>query len=116
MLTSSVITVLQMWDPESCECRCRPEEIKDCMTGYKYDGVFSCQCLPVPYSAGTPLLVVLGIMLVILVAAILISSSAQIKKINSNGVKKMCRNIFAVQHTLTASITGDFSFGWFETL
>merc|ERR1719187_2168751 len=41
-----------------------------------------------------------------LVAAILISSSAQIKKINSNGVKKMCRNIFAVQHTLTASITG----------
>ena len=51
-----------------------------------------------------------------LVAAILISSSAQIKKINSNGVKKMCRNIFAVQHTLTASITGDFSFGWFETL
>ena len=41
-----------------------------------------------------------------LVAAILISSAATIKKINSNGVKKMCRNIFAVQHTLTASITG----------
>ena len=71
-MSSSVITLLQMWDPESCECRCRPEEIKDCMTGYKYDGVFSCQCLPVPYSAGTPLLVVLGVMLVILVAAILI--------------------------------------------
>merc|ERR1712227_654594 len=41
-----------------------------------------------------------------LVSAILISSAATIKKINSNGVKKMCRNIFAVQHTLTASITG----------
>jgi len=41
-----------------------------------------------------------------LVSAILISSSATIKKINSNGVKKMCRNIFAIQHTLTASITG----------
>ena len=41
-----------------------------------------------------------------LVAAILISSAATIKKINSNGVKKMCRNIFAIQHTLTASITG----------
>jgi exocyst complex component 4 len=40
------------------------------------------------------------------VAAILISSAATIKRINSNGVKKMCRNIFAVQHTLTASITG----------
>ena len=33
-----------------------------------------------------------------LVAAILISRAATIKKINSNGVKKMCRNIFAVQH------------------
>ena len=41
-----------------------------------------------------------------LVAAILISSAATIRRINSNGVKKMCRNIFAVQHTLTASITG----------
>jgi len=41
-----------------------------------------------------------------LVAAILISSAATIKRININGVKKMCRNIFAVQHTLTASITG----------
>jgi exocyst complex component 4 len=40
------------------------------------------------------------------VSAILISSAATIKRINSNGVKKMCRNIFAVQHTLTASITG----------
>jgi len=41
-----------------------------------------------------------------LVSAILIMSAASIKKINSNGVKKMCRNIFAIQHTLTASITG----------
>lgn len=41
-----------------------------------------------------------------LVSAILISSAATIKRINGNGVKKMCRNIFAVQHTLTASITG----------
>ena len=38
-----------------------------------------------------------------LVSAILISSAATIKKINTNGVKKMCRNIFAIQHTLTAS-------------
>jgi len=41
-----------------------------------------------------------------LVAAILISSAASIRRINVHGVKKMCRNIFAVQHTLTASITG----------
>ena len=37
---------------------------------------------------------------------ILISSAATIRRINNNGIKKMCRNIFAVQHTLTASITG----------
>jgi len=41
-----------------------------------------------------------------LVSAILISSAATVKKINSNGVKKMCRNIFSVQQTLTTSITG----------
>lgn len=41
-----------------------------------------------------------------LVAAIFIGASMHIRKINENGVKKMCRNIFAVQHTLTSSITG----------
>ena len=41
-----------------------------------------------------------------LIAAILIGAADHIRKINSNGVKKMCRNIFAVQHTLTSSITG----------
>ena len=49
------------------------------MTGYKYDGVYSCQCLPVPYSAGTPLLVVLGCLLVILLATSAILYS-QLKK------------------------------------
>lgn len=41
-----------------------------------------------------------------LVAAIFIGAAEHIRKINANGVKKMCRNIFAVQHTLTSSITG----------
>jgi exocyst complex component 4 len=41
-----------------------------------------------------------------LIAAIFIGAAEHIRKINSNGVKKMCRNIFAVQHTLTSSITG----------
>ena len=41
-----------------------------------------------------------------LVAAIFIGAAMDIRKINENGVKKMCRNIFAVQHTLTSSITG----------
>ncbi|XP_064602166.1 LOW QUALITY PROTEIN: exocyst complex component 4-like [Liolophura sinensis] len=36
-----------------------------------------------------------------LVASILINSVQFLKKINENGVKKMCRNIFAVQQNLT---------------
>lgn len=40
------------------------------------------------------------------ISAILISSATSIKKINKNGIKKMCRNIFSVQQTLTSSITG----------
>ena len=43
---------LQLWDPDSCECRCRPEEWKECQTGYTYDGVYSCQCLPVVIEIG----------------------------------------------------------------
>ena len=43
-----------------------------------------------------------------LVAAIFIGAALDIRKINENGVKKMCRNIFAVQHTLTSSITGNY--------
>lgn len=69
----------KMWDSDNCQCKCRPEEAKDCMTGYKYDGVFSCQCLPVPYSAGTPLLVVMGVLVVILIAATVILYT-QLKK------------------------------------
>ena len=41
-----------------------------------------------------------------LVAAIFIGASQHIRKINEYGIKKMCRNIFAVQHTLTSNITG----------
>lgn len=34
------------------------------------------------------------------------NDSTNYRKINSNGVKKMCRNIFSLQQTLTSSITG----------
>lgn len=37
-----------------------------------------------------------------LVASILINSTVSIKRINENGVKKMCRNIFAIQQNLTS--------------
>jgi len=36
-----------------------------------------------------------------LVASIIINSAQYIKRINENGVKKMCRNIFAIQQNLT---------------
>ena len=36
-----------------------------------------------------------------LVASILINSTPSLKRINENGIKKMCRNIFAIQQNLT---------------
>ena len=41
-----------------------------------------------------------------LIATILIDAIVNIRKINKNGVKKMCRNLFSLQHTLTSNITG----------
>jgi len=56
----------KMWDPDLCQCRCRPEEWKECSTGFNYDGVYSCQCLPQPVAASTPLIVTLGVLVVVL--------------------------------------------------
>lgn len=36
-----------------------------------------------------------------LVSSILVSNISEIKRINPNGIKKMCRNIFAIQQNLT---------------
>lgn len=36
-----------------------------------------------------------------LVSSILVSNVSDIKRINQNGIKKMCRNIFAIQQNLT---------------
>lgn len=41
-----------------------------------------------------------------LVAVIIMESAVNVRRINQNGVKKMCRNIFTIQHTLTSNITG----------
>ncbi len=35
-----------------------------------------------------------------LCATLLIDAAPNVRKINSNGIKKMCRNVFSVQHTL----------------
>jgi len=36
-----------------------------------------------------------------LVSSILVSNLSEIKRMNQNGIKKMCRNIFAIQQNLT---------------
>ena len=41
-----------------------------------------------------------------LISVIFIAAAEHIRKINSNGVKKMCRNIFNVGQTLNSRITG----------
>jgi len=55
----------KVWDPDLCSCKCRPEEHKECSTGYNYDGVYSCQCLPASLSAATSIMVITGAMAVV---------------------------------------------------
>lgn len=60
----------KMWDEDKCQCQCRPEEWKECSTGFSYDGVYSCQCLPgPPISASTPVMVILGVMVIVLMVS-----------------------------------------------
>lgn len=56
----------KVWDSQLCSCRCRPEEWRECSTGYTYDGVYSCQCLPSYNRANTPVLVTLTVLVVVL--------------------------------------------------
>ena len=37
----------QVWDADQCKCMCSPEVYQECNTGFTYDGVYTCQCLPV---------------------------------------------------------------------
>ena len=55
-----------MWDDVNCQCRCRPEEERPCGTGFSYDGVFTCSCLPgPPLIASTEVVAVLGVLLLL---------------------------------------------------
>jgi len=61
----------KIWDTERCSCRCRPEEWKECNTGFVYDGIFTCQCLPgPPISASTGVTVTLAVFVVVLIVSI----------------------------------------------
>jgi len=56
------------WDSSACSCRCRAEEFKECSTGFRYEGVYSCECLPVgTISASTPMIVALGVVVIALI-------------------------------------------------
>merc|ERR1712037_300460 len=58
----------QIFEERTCECRCRAEEFKECSTGFRYEGVYSCECLPVgTISASTPMIVALGVVVIALI-------------------------------------------------
>ncbi|XP_023349799.1 uncharacterized protein LOC111718439 isoform X2 [Eurytemora carolleeae] len=61
----------KIWDGERCLCRCRPEEWKECNTGFSYDGVYTCQCLPgPPLSASSGIVVTLSVLVVVLLVGV----------------------------------------------
>ena len=39
------------WSPHTCSCACDGATWRLCPTGYLYDGVTSCSCVPVHYRA-----------------------------------------------------------------
>ncbi|XP_029842288.3 exocyst complex component 4 [Ixodes scapularis] len=56
-----------------------------------------------------------------LIASILINSASSIQKVNENGIKKVCRNIFAMQQNLTSitmnrEVALDYARQYFELL
>jgi len=58
----------KIWDENSCTCRCRQDQWKKCNTGYEYDGIYTCQCLPgqVINRASLGLIVTLVVVVVVL--------------------------------------------------
>ena len=41
-----------------------------------------------------------------LISSVLMDSAVNVRKMNKNGVKKMCRNIFSINNALSANVTG----------
>jgi len=58
----------KIWDEDRCSCRCRAEEWKECTTGFSYDGLFTCQCLPGPPIIASPVVTVILSVLVLTLA------------------------------------------------
>ncbi|XP_059082951.1 uncharacterized protein LOC131880358, partial [Tigriopus californicus] len=54
---------LKMWDPQNCRCRCA-QSFRECSTGYIYDQLNTCRCIPELRPANTVPLVALLVALI----------------------------------------------------
>jgi len=62
------------WDDENCQCLCLQSQWKECSTGYVYDPIDTCDCLPRSASrqmGEEPLIVILAILVVVSVIAVI---------------------------------------------
>lgn len=62
------------WDDENCQCLCLQSQWKECSTGYVYDPIDTCDCLPRSASVQMgeePLIVILAILVVVSVIAVI---------------------------------------------
>merc|ERR1712038_558169 len=49
---SACIAANKVWDPDTCQCYCPKDTIQSCPTGYMFDFVGSCSCVPYHYQGG----------------------------------------------------------------
>merc|ERR1719348_2819893 len=50
---------LHVWDSRACACACRRDTWKLCPTGYLFESVKSCDCVPVHYKASISIVIVI---------------------------------------------------------
>merc|ERR1712223_298329 len=69
------------WDDENCQCLCLQSEWKECSTGYVYDPIDTCDCLPrSPVQMGEAQIIVMVAILIIVLALAIGSSFYAYKK------------------------------------
>lgn len=66
----------KFWDESSCRCICRAELVRECTTGFVYDGLDTCSCVPgsSPKAAGIEVVGSLIAVIVVLILAIVLLS------------------------------------------
>ena len=72
---------LQIWDDGRCICRCHPDMFMECSTGYTYDPMLTCSCLPSPVSLSIPVwFLIVVIVVCLLVIAYLCYANSKNKR------------------------------------